>query len=85
MTTPFGEDNALQLTINNLTLNTPTFVDFQIRPTNENQLWSALNRMDWPDDLKGQIRDVDGTPEDLLLVPMLEIRVPDASKKLFEK
>ena len=71
-TNAFAKDNPLQLTVNNLTLDTPTFVDFQIRPSNENQLWFALNRMDRPDDLQGQIRDMDGAPEDLRLVPMLE-------------
>lgn len=59
--TPFTENNPLKLTLNNLTANLPTLVDFQIRPTDPNHLWYAFNVVDWPrNDNEGQIQDVDG-------------------------
>ena len=50
----------LQLTVKNLTASTPTFVEFQLRPQDEQQLWFAYNVLDWPQDDGGQVRDVDG-------------------------
>jgi hypothetical protein len=88
----------LQLVINNLTANKPTFVEFQIRPLNAQQLWYAFNVLDWPQDGAGQMRDVDGRTYadvavgrmvdaseangDLKLIPMLEIRMPTANAQL---
>ncbi len=77
--TPFAEANPLDLTVQNLTPNMTTFVDIQVRPRDEDRLWFALNPMDWPRDDQAQIRDVDGSVDDLQLVPMLEIRIPTAS------
>ena len=34
-------------------------MDFQLRPTDEKQLWFAFNLLDWPGEDKGQIRDLD--------------------------
>jgi hypothetical protein len=56
----YSEANPLQLTINNLALDKPTFVDFQIRPTDPKNLWFAYNVLDWPQHSVGQMRDVDG-------------------------
>ena len=58
--TAFSEAAPLQLTLNNLTAGKPTFVEFQLRPADEQQLWFAYNVLDWPDDSLGQMRDVDG-------------------------
>ncbi len=59
--TPFGDANPLNLTLNGLTANQPTLVDFQLRPTAPNHLWFALNVLDWPqNDKAGQVQDVDG-------------------------
>jgi hypothetical protein len=55
----FGETTPLQLTLNNLTAGKPTFVEFQLRPEDEQQLWFAYNVLDWPEDSVGQMRDVD--------------------------
>ncbi len=57
----------------------PTAVDIQLRPSDPSQLRLALSPLDWPSDRKGQIRDVDNSNDDLMLVPMLEITIPDAS------
>ncbi|MFN8446941.1 MAG: LamG-like jellyroll fold domain-containing protein [Caldilineaceae bacterium] len=57
----YGENNPLQLTIKNLAANTPTLVDFQIRPSNPDHLWYAFNVIDWPrNDAQGQVQDIDG-------------------------
>lgn len=55
----FSEAAPLQLTLNNLTANKPTLVDFQLRPGDLNHLWYAFNVIDWPRDDKGQVQDVD--------------------------
>lgn len=56
----YSEATPLQLIVNNLTAGKPTFVEFQIRPQDEKQLWFAYNVLDWPQDSAGQMRDVDG-------------------------
>lgn len=53
-------NTPLQLTVRNLTAGKPTFVEFQLRPQDEKQLWFAYNVLDWPRDDSGQVRDVDG-------------------------
>jgi hypothetical protein len=55
----YTEAAPLQLTLNNLTAGRPTFVEFQLRPQNAQQLWYAFNVLDWPQDDEGQMRDVD--------------------------
>jgi hypothetical protein len=56
----FQDANPFKLTLSHLSPNVPTFVDFQIRPTNEKHLWFAFNVLDWPRDNQGQVQDVDG-------------------------
>jgi hypothetical protein len=73
----FGADQPLALDVQNSTTGDfQTFVDFQLRPADQDQLQFAFNPMDWPSDLDGQIRDVDQSTDDLALVPMLEIKLP---------
>ncbi len=60
-TATFSEANPLRLTLDNLSANRPTLVDFQLRPTDPNHLWYAFNVLDWPrNDHQGQMQDVDG-------------------------
>ncbi len=56
----YSDTNPLQLRINNLTPDQPTFVEFQIRPQDPKNLWFAHHVLDWPQDSDGQVRDVDG-------------------------
>ena len=56
----YNEATPLQFSVNNLTPNQPTFVEFQIRPQDPKNLWFAQNVLDWPQDSEGQVRDVDG-------------------------
>jgi hypothetical protein len=74
----FGENTPLQLTLNNLTADKPTFVEFQLRPADEKQLWFAFNVLDWPQDSAGQVQDIDGkTYAD---TAASEGRTPDANE-----
>ncbi len=45
---PFDHGNPLLLQVDDLEANKPVFVDFQLRPENEDHLWYALNVLDWP-------------------------------------
>ncbi|MFZ9016642.1 MAG: hypothetical protein ACO23O_06580, partial [Ilumatobacteraceae bacterium] len=67
----------------------PLFVDIQIRPAISNHLQYALNPfdvgdagMDWPSDGQGQIQDLNDSPNDIKLVPMLEIAVESPEHEL---
>ena len=73
----FDDENPLALTLDGLTPGgLPTFVELQLRPANPDHLRFALRPLDWPQDLLGQIRDVNDSTDDLSLVPMLEIGFP---------
>jgi hypothetical protein len=74
----YGADQPLRLRVDGMrtTGALPTSVDFQIRPTDPSHLTFALSPLDWPADDKGQVRDLDNSPDDLMLVPMLEIAIP---------
>ncbi len=53
----FDQNHPLLLTIDGLNAGEPAFVDFQVRPENEDHLWHALNVLDWPgNDEEGQIQ-----------------------------
>ncbi len=90
ITATFTLANPFSLILENLTPGRPTYVEFQVRPTNPDHLWYAYNVLDWPTDRQGQMQDGDGAtfwdlhPDaprspnengDLKLVPMLEIRI----------
>jgi uncharacterized repeat protein (TIGR01451 family) len=91
----FTQADPFGLTIKNLNQNAPTYVEFQLRPTNPRHLWYAFNVLDWPDgDMQGNLQDGDGatfktlepgSPNpsdaqgDMKLVPMLEIRIAPAA------
>jgi len=55
--TQFSENRPLELVIKGLERGKPTFVEFQIRPTDPDHLWYAFNVLDWMDgDKQGQIQ-----------------------------
>ena len=56
----FSDLNPFKLTINNMAVGKPIFVDLQLRPQDANNLWFAGNVLDWPQDNQGQVQDVDG-------------------------
>jgi hypothetical protein len=87
----YAGDTPFTLSFTDLTPNTPTYVEIQVRPVNSDHLRYAFAVRDWPEnDLSGQIMDEDGktfkdvNPEsddpqdaygDVKLIPMLEIQI----------
>lgn len=53
----YDDDTPLQIGVSDLQLNTPVFVDLQLRPTDARQLSYISSMLDWPSgDEKGQIQ-----------------------------
>ena len=50
-----------------------TYIDFQIRPREEEHLKLPVQTWDWPRDDKGQIQNLDNSKGDVQIVPMLEL------------
>ncbi|MFN8440654.1 MAG: LamG-like jellyroll fold domain-containing protein [Caldilineaceae bacterium] len=74
----YSEGVPLQLTLNHLTQDKPTMVEFQVRPQNEKHLWFAFNVLDWPQDSEAQVQDIDGkTYAD---IAQAANRLPDANE-----
>ncbi len=81
-TTTFSSSAPFELLVDGLTQNKPTFVELQLRPTNPDHLWYTLNKLDWPADNGGNIRDLNNSPDDINLIPMLEVMIPSAPYNL---
>jgi len=56
----FDQDRPFSLIVDNLVAGRPTYVEFQLRPTDPQHLWYAQNVLDWPEDRQGQVQDGDG-------------------------
>jgi len=95
--TIFTYNDPLLLQVNHLEAGKPTYVEFQLRPTNPDHLWYTQNVLDWPTDNQAQMQDNDGktfydvNPDtalspnsngDLKLIPMLEIRISGSQTNL---
>lgn len=93
----FGDAAPFGLVVDDAQPGTPTFVEFQLRPTDPNHLWYAFNVLDWPQgDTAGQMQDEDGATfasvttnataadsnGDLKLTPMLELLITGANDNL---
>jgi subtilisin-like proprotein convertase family protein len=51
------DDGTFHFQLDQMVVDTPTFVDFQFRPVNPEHLWYTLNVLDWPSgDTEGQIQ-----------------------------
>lgn len=76
---PFSNAAPFELQVKGLTSASalPTMVEFQVRPSNPARMQSGSLELDWPADMQGQVRDVNDSSEDMRLVPMLEIVVPN--------
>lgn len=68
----FDGENPFSLIVAGLEAGKPTYVEFQVRPTNPDHLWYAFNVLDWPEDRKGQIMDGDGVTYDDLHPPAVD-------------
>ncbi len=70
--TKTSTESTFHLDIN--TSGSPAMVHFQIRTQNPNHMRLSQQVWDWPDgDLEGRMRDLDGSSEDLTMVPILEL------------
>ena len=49
------------------------YVEVQLRPNNPDHLRYTTSYLDWPHDEKGQVQDLDDSPNDIQLIPLLEI------------
>lgn len=54
------------------------FIELQVQPQNPAHLRYSLSALDWPYDDQGQVRDLDNSPDDLQLIPVLEIQTNSA-------
>ncbi len=54
----------------------PTYIDFQIKPSNSNYLKLAQQTWNWPNDDKGSMTDLDNSEEDVIIIPTLEVTIP---------
>ncbi|MBL7183540.1 MAG: hypothetical protein ISS50_03715 [Anaerolineae bacterium] len=50
------------------------YIEIQVQPQNLDHLRYTTTPLDWPDDDQGQIQDLNESTEDLVLVPMLDVR-----------
>ncbi len=58
----------------------PVYIDFQLVPQTSSHVRLAYQKLDWPFDNKSTMQDLDGSTEDLTIVPLLELtmdQVPD--------
>ena len=51
----------------------PTYIDFQLRPQNPDNVRLALQEWDWPYDNKSTMQDLDNSKNDVQVIPMLEL------------
>jgi hypothetical protein len=96
--TSYDGVHPFSLSFQNLTANTPTYVEIQLRPANPAHLRYTNQVLDWPTgDVSGQMMDLDGltfkdvNPDstlpqdsygDVKLVPMLEIHIDGSPTNL---
>ncbi len=94
----YDEVDPMSLTFDQLTPDTLTYVEIQVRPVNSDHLRYTFNVLNWPKgDVQGQIMDEDGktfldvNPEsdspqdaygDVKLIPMLEIEITGSPTNL---
>ncbi|MEM9773314.1 MAG: Ig-like domain-containing protein [Chloroflexota bacterium] len=74
---PFSVGNEYHNQINLETQNANDtgyqYVEFQVQPEDQSLLRYSVGTLDWPQDDAGQIKDETNIPNDIRLVPMLEI------------
>ena len=76
---PFSKtDTRENFTFNIQREGKPTYIDFQLRPKNPNHLTLPTGGWDWPKDTEGSIKDLDGSKQDIHIVPMLELTLNEA-------
>jgi len=66
--------NAFSLTIQGGGFDGYAYVEIQVQPKNLDHLRYSTTLLDWPYDELGQIMDLDDSPEDIRLFPILKVR-----------
>jgi len=51
----------------------PTYITFQVRPANPDNMRLPLQTWDWPHDSKGTMQDLDNSKDDVQVIPLLEL------------
>jgi len=51
----------------------PTYINFQLRPSNPDHLRLPMETWDWPEDWQGQMMQKDGSVDDVEIAPALEL------------
>lgn len=51
----------------------PSYINFQLRPDNPDHLRLPMQTWDWPEDWEGQMKQKDGSLEDVEIAPALEL------------
>jgi hypothetical protein len=51
----------------------PTYINFQLRPNNADHLRLPMETWDWPEDWQGQMKQKDGSVDDVEIAPVLEL------------
>ncbi len=59
------------------TSGSPTYVSFQLRTDNPNHMRLIQQSWDWPTDSRGSFRDLDGSVDDVVIIPTLIIDCED--------
>ncbi len=81
---PFAHSSSYDtFNFNVKTNGNPTYIDFQLRPQNPDNVRLALQEWDWPYDNKGTMQDLDNSTDDVQVIPMLELTmssVPDQAE-----
>jgi large repetitive protein len=68
--------NQIEVDITGQYSNAAVYVDVQVQPQTTAHLRYSTTWLDWPNDSKGQIQDLDNSTEDVRLIPVLEITSP---------
>nr|WP_321498086.1 RICIN domain-containing protein [uncultured Methanolobus sp.] len=74
---PFSKSSSNKTFDFNISSNgNPVYLNFQIRPENEEHLKLISQSWDWPDDALSTMKDLNGSKDDVTVTPMLELTIP---------
>ncbi|WP_292464247.1 RICIN domain-containing protein [Methanolobus sp.] len=75
---PFSKSSSMESFDFNLKSDgSPTYLNFQIRPEDPDNLKLLAQSWDWPDgDSRGTMKDLNNSKDDVIITPMLELTVP---------
>ncbi|MGA1849083.1 MAG: hypothetical protein ACMUHB_07055, partial [Thermoplasmatota archaeon] len=72
---PFAKTGLMDyLQLDLKTTGKPMYISLQIRPKNPSNMRLMFDTMDWPQDDKGIMKDLDNSTEDVMVTPVLEMK-----------